>query len=87
MSLVDPDHVEPARHRHGAHYYGKADHAGTIKPAMTMYPTESKKRCCPNCGKWCHVIHTATIQDNADNCYYCGTDLSGISYVTVETHK
>lgn len=37
MSLVDSDHVTPTRRRHNVHYYQKADHAGVLKPAMTIY--------------------------------------------------
>jgi hypothetical protein len=35
MSLVDSDHIIPARRgRHGAHFFTKADASGALKPAM-----------------------------------------------------
>ena len=78
MSLVDGDHVIPAKARHGAHYFGKARHDGAIVPAMKMYQTEYQKRRCPDCQKM-----------NYDflECVYCGGDLREIEPIKVQAHK
>ena len=59
MSLVDSDHIIPARTgmpgkmgRHGAHYYVKArKHDGKLVPSMTMYneTVNWKDKSCAKC--------------------------------------
>jgi hypothetical protein len=50
MSLVDSDHIRPAKTRHGAHY-----HLIGGKPGMTLsrdslsMPYRKNERICPNC--------------------------------------
>lgn len=78
MSLVDGDHVQPAKSRHGAHYYGRARWDGKIVPAMTMYRTQFVKRRCPDCSK---MVYDELI------CMYCGRDLSEVAPQITEAHK
>jgi len=56
MSLIDSDHVQPTHRRHNVHYYQKADHAGQMKPAMTIYLHELVNGSQGSCG---HFIKDA----------------------------
>lgn len=87
MSLVDSSHVQPTRARHGAHYYMKPNPHGKLVPSMTMYPTTSDRKLCPECKKYTHKMDCGMFRDNAETCLNCGADLRGVEFETMETHK
>lgn len=72
MSLVDSDHIVPARERHGAHYYPKArSWDGKVVPAMTFKYTDTGENDnrCPKC-MW------LPFSDKETKCWRCGTELA-----------
>jgi hypothetical protein len=70
MSLVFSEHVEPTSKRNNVHYYAKADAAGVMKPAMTIYLRTNKQeeRMCPNC------FRTA-FSSQTEICPRCGSQM------------
>lgn len=44
MSLVDSDHIEKARERHGAHYRLVKRWDGRLVPGMTFRPADGAER-------------------------------------------
>ena len=70
MSLVDSDHIVPARERHGAHYFPKADHAGVLKPAMKYRYSDGgdEEPRCPKC------FWLAFSRDE-HKCWRCGSEM------------
>lgn len=55
MSLVDSDHIRPARQRHGAHYKMLRNGSGGMSPGMILFrdkesmPYKKNERMCRNC--------------------------------------
>lgn len=55
MSLVDPDHIQPARQRHGAHYKMLRTESGHMAPGMIMFrdkesfPYSKDEKMCKDC--------------------------------------
>jgi len=72
MSLVDSDHLEPARRgRHGAHYKLRPQgHLGALKPSMTFRVGEidPMDKICPKCFR-------TPFSNDTEICPRCGAKI------------
>jgi hypothetical protein len=70
MSLVDSDHIIPARERHGAHYKMVPRWDGQLVPGMTFRPADELERFhrCTSCS-------FAPFFYKDDTCPKCGGKL------------